>query len=111
MAVKPFQVKMDEQAHKRLKSRAAQFGITIGDMIGNLLASFEFRVRKVYDQIETDGRIDSIYLDNTIVRLLMDKDQGNKTDEQFEDELKRAVKAMRKDQWAPSIKLGEDRPK
>jgi len=111
MAVKPFQVKMDEQAHKRLKSRAAQFGITIGNMIENLLASFEFRVRKVYDQIEADGRIDSIYLDNTIVRLLMDKDQGNKTDEQFEDELKRAVKAMRKDQWVPSIKSGEDCPK
>ena len=33
MAVRPYQVKMEPQAHERLKKRSKQLGITIGEII------------------------------------------------------------------------------
>lgn len=103
-----YQIIMEPQAHKRIKRRANQLKINIGDMIQNLLASFEFRVKQVYAEIEKDGRIDSIYLDNTIIRLLLRKDKGEISEEKFKLEVSRAVNALRDDDWKPEINLGTD---
>lgn len=105
---KKYQIIMEPQAHKRIKRRANQLKIPIGGMIQNLLASFEFRVKQVYSEIEKDGRIDSIYLDNTIIRLLLKKDKGEISEEKFRLEVARAVKALHTDDWKPDIILGND---
>ena len=87
MATKRFQIKMEPEAHKRLKERANQLGITIGDMIQNLLATFELRVQRVRKRIEENDEIDSIYKDSTldasIMELIFTKDYDELSDAQF----------------------------
>ena len=106
MAVKPFQVKMEPQAHARLKMRASQVGATIGEMIENLLASFELRLKRLYDEIDPEGSADSLYVDNSLIRLLFQHDQGELSEADFKRKLQGIAKAARDTRWHPKIKLG-----
>ena len=110
MSVKPYQVKMEPKAHGRLKKRAKQLNITIGEMIENLLASFELRMKRAYDKIEANDKIDTSGLDGaevdyTLMKLLLTKDKRELTDKQFEDEQIRIFRSLRKDEWSPEIKF------
>jgi len=92
MAVRPYQVKMEPQAHERLKKRAKQLGITIGEMIENLLASFELRMKKAHKTLEANDQIDvssldSVEVDTALMKILLTKDY--------------------KDEWKPEVKFGD----
>ena len=110
MSVKPYQVKMEPNAHDRLKKRAKQLGVTIGEMIENLLASFEFRMERAYDMTEANENIDisgldGVEVDYTLMKLLLTKDKRELTDKEFEDEQIRIFSSLRKDEWRPEIKF------
>ena len=112
MAIKPYQVKMEPQAHERLKKRAKQLGITIGEMIENLLASFELRMKKAHKTLEKSDHIDvsdmdSVEVDTAIIKLLLTKDQRDLTDKEFEEEQIRILGSLRKDEWKPKVKFGD----
>lgn len=110
MSVKPYQVIMEPKAHGRLKKRAKQLNITIGEMIENLLASFELRMKRAYDRIEANDSInisglDGAEVDYTLMKLLLTKDKRDLTDKEFEDEQVRIFSSLRKDEWSPEIKF------
>ena len=109
MSTKSFQIKMAPEAHKRLKERAAQLGITIGDMIQNLLATFELRVQRARKRIEENKEIDSIYktssLDAELMELIFTKDRDELTDAQFAKGIKKLVDSLTGKTWQPEIKL------
>ena len=77
METNPYQVKMDPQAHKQLKKLASQLGITIGEMIQNLLASFKFRLKRI---AEKHGAMIDSELHTEIIRLLLKMDAGKATE-------------------------------
>ena len=109
MDTKPFQIKMAPEAHKRLKERANQLEITIGDMIQNLLASFELRVKRVRKRVEENKDIDSIHkdssLDASIMKLMFTKDRDELTDAQFNKEIKKLVNDLTGETWQPEIEI------
>jgi len=112
MSVKPYQVKMEAQAHERLKKRAKQAGITIGEMIQNLLASFELRMKKAHKTLEAQKKIDvssldSVEVDTALMKILLTKDYRDLTDKQFKEEQIRVLSSLRKDEWKPEIKFGD----
>ncbi len=112
MSVKPYQVKMEPQAHERLKKRAKQLGITIGEMIENLLASFELRMKKAHKTLEGNERIDvsgldSAEVDTALIKILLAKDYRDLTDKEFEKEQIRVLSSLRKDEWKPEIKFDD----
>ena len=104
-----FQIKMEPEAHKRLKERANQMNITIGDMIHNLLASFELRIQRLRKRVEENKDIDSIYkdrsLDVTIMEVLFKKDRDDLTDKQLDNEIKKLVDSLTGETWQPKIKF------
>ena len=85
METNPYQVKMDPQAHKQLKKLANQLGITIGEMIQNLLASFKFRLKRI---AEKHGAMIDSELHTEIIRLLLKMDAGKLTEEEVNEALK-----------------------
>lgn len=110
MSVKPYQVKMEPKAHDRLKKRAKQLNITIGEMIQNLLASFEIRIKRSYDSVVANEKIDISGLDggevvDSIMKVLLTKDKRDLTDKECEDEQIRILNSLRKDEWNPEIKF------
>jgi len=112
MPVKPYQIKMEPQPHGRLKKRAKQLGVTIGEMIQNLLASFELRMKNYHKILEANDHIDvsdmeSIEVDTAIMKLLLTKDQRDLTDKEFEEEQIRVLRSLRKDEWKPEVKFGD----
>jgi type II secretory pathway component PulL len=112
MSVKPYQVKMEPQAHDRLKKRAKQVGITIGEMIQNLLASFELRMKNAHKTLEDNERIDvssldSVEVDTALIKILLTKDYRDLTDKEFEEEQIRVLSSLRKDEWKPEIKFDD----
>ena len=112
MPVKPYQVKMETQAHERLKKRAKQVGITIGEMIENLLASFELRMKKAHKTLEAQKKIDvssldSVEVDTALMKILLTKDYKDLTDKQFKEEQIRVLSSLRKDEWKPEIEFGD----
>ena len=112
MPVKPFQIKMESQAHERLKKRAKQIGVTIGQMIENLLASFELRMKNAHKTLEANDRIDvsdmdSVEVDTALMKIILTKDQRDLTEKEFEEEQIRVLSSLRKDKWKPEVKFGD----
>ena len=112
MSVKPYQVKMEPQAHERLKKRAKQLGITIGEMIENLLSSFELRMKKAHKTLEGNESIDvsgldSAEVDTSLIKILLTKDCRDLTDKEFKEEQIRVLSSLRKDEWKPEIKFDD----
>jgi type II secretory pathway component PulL len=112
MPVKPYQIKMESQAHERLKKRAKQLGITIGEMIQNLLASFELRIKNAHKTLEKNDRIDvsdmdSVEVDTALMKLLLTKDQRDLTGKEFEEEQIRVLSSLRRDEWKPEVKFDD----
>ena len=112
MPVKPFQIKMESQAHERLKKRAKQLGVTIGQMIENLLASFELRMKNAHKTLEENDHIDvsgmdSVEVDTALMKIILTKDQRDLTDKEFEEEQIRVLSSLRKDGWKPEVKFGD----
>ena len=109
MGTKPYQIKMNPEAHKRLKDRANQLGLTIGEMIQNLLATFELRLQRSRKLIVDNKEIDSIHkdsmLDVTIMELIFTRDRDALTDKQFDKEVKKLVDTLTGKTWQPEIKL------
>ena len=100
---------MNPEAHKRLKDRANQLGLTIGEMIQNLLATFELRLQRSRKLIVDNKEIDSIHkdsmLDVTIMELIFTRDRDALTDKQFDKEVKKLVDTLTGKTWQPEIKL------
>ena len=112
MPIKPYQVKMEPKAHGMLKKRAKQLGITIGEMIENLLASFELRMKKAHKTLEAQKKIDvssldSVEVDTALMKILLTKDYRDLTDKQFKEEQIRVLSSLRKDEWKPEIKFDD----
>ena len=108
METNPYQVKMDPQAHKQLKKLANQLGITIGEMIQNLLASFQFRLTRI---AEKHGAFRDTELYTEVIRLLFKIDAGEFTEEELNEFLAEISSSKKEDFWIPSVKLGpESRP-
>jgi len=112
MSVKPYQVKMEPQAQERLKKRAKQLGITIGEMIQNLLASFELRMKNAHKTLEANDQIDvsdmdSVEVDTALMKILLTKDYRDLTDKEFEKEQIRVLSSLRRDEWKPEIKFDD----
>jgi len=103
---------MEPEAHGRLKKRAKQLGVTIGEMIQNLLASFELRVKNAHKTLEANDQIDvsemdSVEVDTALIKILLTKDQRDLTDKEFEEEQIRVLRSLRKDEWKPEVKFGD----
>ena len=105
METNPYQVKMNPQAHKQLKKLANQLGITIGEMIQNLLASFQFRLIRI---AEKHGAIRDTELHTEIIRLLFKIDAGKFTEEELNEFLAEKSTSKKEDFWIPSVKLGPE---
>lgn len=109
MDTKSYQVKMNPDVHKRLKDRANQLGLTIGDMVQNLLATFELRLQRTRKLIVESDEIDSIHKDSTldikIMELIFTRDRDALTDKQFEKEIKKLVDSLTGETWQPEIKI------
>ena len=88
-----FQVMMEPHAHSSLKTKANMFKITIGEMVVNLLATLEYRVKKVQEQIEKDGVSITVARDGAtekrIIELILKRDMDELTARQFKAEIKR----------------------
>ncbi len=106
MEAKPYQIKMNPKAHARLKMRASQLQITIGEMIENLLASFEMRLKRNWENINNDGSIRSLSVEEELTRLLLEKDCEDISEEEFNRQIETAVDMEIRQQWKPEIKTG-----
>ena len=105
METNPYQVKMNPQAHKQLKKLANQLGITIGEMIQNLLASFQFRLTRI---AEKHGAFRDTELYTEVIRLLFKIDAGEFTEEELNEFLAEISNSKKEDYWMPSVKLGPE---
>ena len=105
METNPYQVKMDPQAHKQLKKLANQLGITIGEMIQNLLASFKFRLKRI---AEKHGAMIDSELHTEIIRLLLKMDAGKLTEEEVNENIKELYNRNKEESWMPEVILGPE---
>ena len=110
MTLKSFQIKMEPQAHKRLKTRASQLGLPIGPMIQNLLSAFECRLEELLQDIETSCSSDTVDIERQMMELLFKHDGGLIDDKAFRKEIKKITASLKEDEFKPGIKLKEDAP-
>ena len=68
-----FQVKMEPEHHIVLKIRAKQLGISIGELVENLVSYLELRLRKAYEVIGIPkGDVENVLLkDELLMRILL----------------------------------------
>ena len=60
---KNFQIKLDPKAHAHLKFRAKQIGLTLGELIENLISLMEIRIEKSCKILNIqEGLIDDVLL-------------------------------------------------
>jgi DNA-directed RNA polymerase subunit F len=60
---KNFQIKLEPKAHAHLKFRAKQLGLTLGELIENLISLMEIRVEKACKILNIqEGLIDDVLL-------------------------------------------------
>ena len=60
---KNFQIKLEPKAHAHLKFRAKQLGLTLGELIENLISLMEIRVEKACEILNIqEGLIDDVLL-------------------------------------------------
>ena len=60
---KNFQIKLDPKAHAHLKFRAKQLGLTLGELIENLISLMEIRIEKSCQILNIqEGLIDDVLL-------------------------------------------------
>ena len=74
-----FQIKMDPMQHERMKLRARQLGVSIGEYAENLISAMEFRIKKAYQTTDIqEGLIDSLMI-RTLMRndFSLDKEKLN----------------------------------
>jgi len=64
MKTKPFLVKLNPGTHAMLKFRARQLGVTIGEMMTNLVSSYELRLARAREtaDIEAGEKADRLTL-------------------------------------------------
>jgi len=67
MKRKYFQIRMDPEAHKQLKIRAKQLGISIGELVENLISSLEISLSNAYDI----AKIRKGWIDDPLLRILL----------------------------------------
>ena len=106
MESKQFQIRMNPKAHARLKMRANQQGITIGEMIENLLASFENRLKQSWDNINYNGPVESLSIEQELAMLMLENDCKDITDEEYELHLKAILDSQVEQQWVPELNIG-----
>ena len=60
---KNFQIKLEPKAHAHLKFRAKQLGLTLGELIENLISLMEIRIEKTCKILNIqEGLIDDVLL-------------------------------------------------
>jgi hypothetical protein len=60
---KNFQIKLEPKAHAHLKFRAKQLGLTLGELIENLISLMEIRLEKACNILNIqEGLIDDVLL-------------------------------------------------
>ena len=78
MERQPFQVKMNPKHHRILKLRAKQLGMSIAELVENLISHQEQRLKKAYKVLGIDReKIEDVLLkDELLLRILL-KDEGS----------------------------------
>lgn len=74
MATKPVQIKMAEKVHELLKRRARDMGMTLGELIQNMLSSFEQRIEEHKVQQGVDTNFGDDQLNAKLFKALLLKD-------------------------------------
>jgi hypothetical protein len=64
---KYFQIKMDPAAHGRMKFRAKQLGVSIGEYLENLIGSMEIRLKQAYETTKIQEHL----IDELMLRVLL----------------------------------------
>ncbi len=101
MARKSFQIVMNEEIQRRIKSRSSLLGMNIGDFIEMMVSSLESRLRYAYRV--TGNNLDPD-LDELLIRNILAADQ---TDDPAA-ELNRSLQSIKEDaedtEWTPEVK-------
>lgn len=105
---KPFQVIMDEQAHQNLKQKAKQLGMTKGDFVQNLHASFQYRVDKYRERMGFGVSIRSDELDVRIMKFIMFKDKSDLTADKIKLKLNKIKSDFEYLDYRPDITITDD---
>ena len=79
---KNFQIKLEPKAHAHLKFRAKQVGLTLGELIENLISLMEFRLEKTCKILN----IESGLIDDSLIKIML-KDNFNIDKNELEEEL------------------------
>ena len=110
MPPKSFQIVMEPKAHKRLKARANQLNLSIGEMVGNLISVFEHRLGELQKGIEISYSSDSMNIEKQLMELLLNHDGGKIDDQAFKTELKKITDSLKTAKFKIDIKLSKDTP-
>lgn len=108
-----FQVKMEPLTHKRLKTRASQLNLTIGETVESLLSAFEYRLTRLMEGVKTDCSTDMVDVETQLMRLILKLDAGQIDEKAMKKEIKAISNNIKKDVWEPRIHLkgGDDNGK
>jgi hypothetical protein len=85
MERKYFQIKMDPAAHKRMKIRAGQLNMTIGQYLENVISSFELRLKRAYKIARADALIG--LLDDRLLAAVLRGDKEGWDETKLKNEL------------------------
>ena len=79
---KNFQIKLEPKAHAHLKFRAKQVGLTLGELIENLISLMEIRIEKTCKILNIQEGL----IDDVLLKMLL-KDNFNIDKNELEEEL------------------------
>ena len=88
---KNFQIKLEPKAHAHLKFRAKQLGLTLGELVENLISLMEIRVEKACDTLNVNQGL----IDDRLLKILL-RDNFSIDKSELEKELSTICQEMPK---------------
>ena len=96
---KNFQIKLEPKAHAHLKFRAKQVGLTLGELIENLISLMEIRVEKTSKILNIQEGL----IDDVLLKMFL-KDNFSIDKNELEEELK-ALRQTKPKGFKPQITI------
>lgn len=105
---KSYQIKMDENVHGLLKRRAKGMGMTLGELIQNMLSTLERRVERFKISKGVDTSIINEELDAKLIKLLLLKDYGELNDEDVDFKFDKIKDKYQANPYTPDFTISNE---